>query len=191
MLRCTALGAGSALVGALIGGTKGAIGGAVARLAACAVIEVATRQTKTAAEVDRDYRANNRNNLPPYAKIDAYTTVVTPRSAVKTGEPIKLASQIRAVSGTNGRPGSQGSRDRLRAVGRAVQARREDRQRDAGQRRFDNSFTLKLPSGAPQGTYAEKPGLPERQAGPTRQSSIQLAQVDGVTVVAARRPAAH
>ncbi|MBN3822792.1 hypothetical protein G3O00_04060 [Burkholderia sp. Ac-20384] len=194
VLRCTALGAGGALVGALIGGTKGAIGGAVAGLAACAVIEVATRQTKTAAEVDRDYRASNRNNLPPYAKIDAYTTVVTPRSAVKTGEPIKLASQIRAVSGTN-EPVQEVKEVVTVYAPSGEQFKRGEKVVNAapGSGEFDNSFTLKLPSGAPQGTYTLKSQVYlNGKPGSTRQSSIQLAQVDGVTVVALLdAPAAH
>ena len=62
-----------------------------------------------------------------------------------------------------------------------------------GSGEFDNSFTLKLPSGAPQGTYTLKSQVYlNGKPGPTRQSSIQLAQVDGVTVVALLdAPAAH
>lgn len=186
VLRCTALGAGGAIVGALLGGTKGALSGAAAGLAACAVIEVATRQTKTSAEVDREYRASNRNSLPTYAKIDAYTTTVTPRTAVKTGEPIKLQSQIRAVSGTN--EAVQEVKEVVTVYAPSGQAfKRGEKIVNAapGSGEFDNSFTLKLPAGAPQGTYTLKSQVVlNGKSGSARQSSVQLAQIEGVTVVA-------
>ncbi|MEJ2769368.1 hypothetical protein [Mycetohabitans sp. B46] len=50
--------------------------------------------TPVAASTNID-EVNVESSLPTYAKIDAYTTTVTPRTAVKTGEPIKLQSQIR------------------------------------------------------------------------------------------------
>lgn len=152
--RCAALGAGGALLGALIAGKGGAIKGAAAGLAACAVIEIASRQTKSADEVDRQYKAVNRNQLPSHAKVDAYSTVVTPNGAVKAGEPIKVQSTIRAVSGTQ---------EPIYDVKEMLVAyspngdefkRGEKRVNDAsGSGEYTNSFTLTLPQGAPQGIY--------------------------------------
>lgn len=152
--RCTMLGLGGAVFGALIVGKNGAVKGAVAGLAACAVIEVASRQTKAAAEVEQQYRVTNRNQMPSEAKIDGFTTVVTPNGAVKAGDAIRIDSTVRAISGTS---------QPVREVKEMLVAytpdgqefkRGEKRLNDAaGSGEFVNSFTLKLPAGAPQGTY--------------------------------------
>lgn len=181
MFRCAALGAGGAVVGALIGGAKGAVGGAVAGLAACAVIEVASRQTKTASEVDRDYKAGNRNRLPPTAKIDAYNTVVTPNGPVKAGDVIKVQSSIRAVSGTNEQV--QEVKEVLVAYapsGEEFKRGEKTVSSNPGSGEYDNSFSLKLPAGAPQGTYKLKTQVfLNGKPGATRESSLQFARVNG------------
>jgi hypothetical protein len=184
--RCAALGAGGAVLGALIGGKSGALKGVAAGLAACAVVEIASAQTKSAADVDRQYKAANRNQLPPYAKVDAYTTVVTPNGAVKPGEPIKLQSTIRAVSGTQ--EPVQEVREMLIAYSPNGEEfkRGEKKVNDAGgSGEYTNSFTLTLPQGAPQGTYKLQTqvfvnGKPVSR----RDASIQLAQVNGMPALA-------
>lgn len=181
MLRCAALGTGGAVLGALLGGTKGAIGGAAAGLAACAVIEIATRQTKTASEVDSEYKAANRNRLPPTAKIDSYNTVVTPNGPVKAGDTIKVNSAIRAVSGTS----EQVTEIKEVLVAYAPSGdefkRGEKTVNTApGSGEYDNSFALRLPQGAPQGTYKIKTQVfLNGKPGATRESSVQFARVDG------------
>ncbi|KAG0188744.1 hypothetical protein DFQ28_004397 [Apophysomyces sp. BC1034] len=176
-LRCAALSAGGAITGALLGGAKGAVGGAIAGLAACAVVEMATQQTKSAAEVDSEYRANNRNKLPAYAKIDAHNTVVTPRTPVKAGEAIKLESRIRAVSGVN--EPVQEIKEALTVYAPSGEAfKRGEKVLNAvsGSGEFDNRFTLKLPAGAPQGIYKLKSQVYlNGKLKTTRESSIQLA----------------
>lgn len=185
VLRCTALGAGGAIVGALIGGTKGAIGGAAVGLAACAVIEVATRQTKTAAEVDREYKVNNRNHLPRTAEVNAYNTFVTPNGAVKAGEAIKLQSTIRAVSGTT-EPVQEVKEILTVYAPSGEEFKRGEKVVSSapGSGEYENSFTLKLPSGAPQGTYRLKSQVVlNGKPGVTRENQLQLARVgDTVTV---------
>lgn len=186
MLRCAGLGAGGALVGALIGGTRGAVGGAAAGLAACAVIEIATRQTKGAAEVDREYKQTNRNRLPATAEVDAYSTAVTPNGAVKAGEPIRIQSTIRAVSGTT-EPVQEVKEVLTVYAPSGEEFKRGEKVVSAtpGSGEFDNSFTLKLPAGAPQGVYRVRSqvvlnGKPRL----TRENSVQLVQRDGAMTVA-------
>ncbi|HEY4317846.1 MAG TPA: hypothetical protein VGN04_09605 [Herbaspirillum sp.] len=186
MIRCAMLGAGGALVGALIGGGKGAIGGAAAGLAACAIIEVATRQTKTASQVDHDYKAGNHNRLPPNAKVDSYDTVVTPNGAVKAGDAIKVQSTIRAVSGTT-EPVTEIKEVLVAYAPSGEEFKRGEKVVNTapGSGEYDNSFTLKLPSGSPQGVYKLKTQVfLNGKPGATRESSLQLAQVDGVLTVA-------
>ncbi|WP_354682563.1 hypothetical protein [Cupriavidus necator] len=186
VLRCAALGTGGAIVGALIGGTKGALGGAAAGLAACAVIEIATRQTKTAAEVDREYKVSNRNRLPRTAEVNAYNTVVTPSGAVKAGEAIKLQSTIRAVSGIN-EPVQEVKEILTVYAPSGEEFKRGEKivSSEPGSGEYDNSFTLRLPSGAPQGIYRlrsqvvlnGKPGI-------SRENQLQLARTGDTFTVA-------
>lgn len=185
-MRCAAFGAGGALLGAVLGGKSGAIKGAVAGLAACAVVEIASRQTKSSAEVDRQYRVSNRNQLPPNAKIDSYSTLISPNGIVKAGDAIKIQSTIRAVSGSN--EAVQEIREVLIAYAPTGEEfkRGEKKVNDgAGSGEYDNSFTLRLPQGAPQGIYRLKTqvflnGRPMI----ARESSMQLAELSGVRTLA-------
>lgn len=184
--RCAAFGAGGALLGALIAGKDGALKGAAVGLAACAVIEIASHQTKTAAEVDRQYKAANRNQLPPFAKVDAYTTVVTPNGAVTAGQPIKVQSTIRAVSGT--KEPVQDVKETLVAYspnGEEFKRGEKKVNETGGSGEYTNSFTLTLPKGAPQGIYRLQTqvyvnGKPVSK----KDSSVQLAQVGDTQVLA-------
>lgn len=185
-LRCTAFGAGGALLGAVLGGRNGAIKGAVAGLAACAVVEIASRQTKSSAEVDRQYRVSNRNQLPSNAKIDSYTTLITPNGIVKAGDAIKIQSTIRAVSGAN--EAVQEIREVLIAYAPTGEEfkRGEKKVNDgAGSGEYDNSFTLRLPQGAPQGVYRLKTQV-FLNGRPTiaKESNMQLAELSGVRTLA-------
>lgn len=179
--RCAAFGLGGAVIGGLISGKKGAVRGAVAGLAACAVVEIASRQTKTSAQVDKQYRASNRNQLPPMARIDTYSTQVSPNGVAKAGDAIKIQSTIRAISGVN--EPVQDVKEVLIAYAPTGEEfkRGEKKVNDAsGSGEYDNSFTLRLPQGAPQGVYRLKTqvflnGKPSL----VRESSLQLAMVDG------------
>lgn len=181
--RCAAFGLGGAVLGALISGKKGAARGAVAGLAACAVVEIASRQTKSAAQVDQQYRASNRNQLPPNARIDAYSTLITPNGVARGGEAIKIQSTIRAVSGAS--EPVQDVKEVLIAYAPTGEEfkRGEKKVNDAtGSGEYDNSFTLRLPQGAPQGMYRLKTqvflnGKPSL----ARESSMQVAMLDDGT----------
>jgi len=153
-IRCGSMALGGAVLGGLLGGKKGALKGAAVGLAACAVVEVASRRTSSSADVERTYRTANRNALPPKAKIVAYTTAVTPQGVARTMEPIKVQSTIRAVSGT-GEPVRE-VKEVLIAYGPDGEEfkRGEKIVNDkGGSGEFDNSFTLRLPEGAPEGVY--------------------------------------
>lgn len=179
--RCAALGLGGAVLGALISGKKGAARGAVAGLAACAVIEIASRQTKSSAQVDQQYRASNRNQLPQNARIDTYSMQVSPKGVAKAGDAIKIQSTIRAVSGVN--EPVQDVKEVLIAYAPTGEEfkRGEKKVNDAsGSGEYDNSFTLRLPQGAPQGVYRLKTqvflnGKPSL----VKESSLQVAMLDG------------
>ena len=153
-VRCALLGLGGAILGAKLDGKNGALKGAALGLATCAVIEVATRRTKTAAEVEQQYRVANRNELPPEAKIDAFSTVVSPNGVVKAGDAIRIESTVRAVSGRS-QPVREVKEVLIAYAPDGQEFKRgEKRLNDVtGSGEYVNNFTLKLPAGAPQGVY--------------------------------------
>ena len=185
-LRCAAFGVGGALLGAMISGKSGAGKGALAGLAACAVVEIASRQTKTAAQVEQQYRVSNRSQLPPNAKIDSYATLVSPNGVVKAGDAIKIQSTIRAVSGAN--EPVQEVRELLIAyapTGEEFKRGEKKVNETAGSGEYDNSFTLKLPAGAPQGVYKLKTEVFLNGRGAAvKESNLQVADLGGVRTVA-------
>jgi hypothetical protein len=153
-VRCALLGVGGAIFGAKLGGKNGALKGAALGLATCAVIEVATRRTKTAAEVEQQYRVANHNQLPPEAKIDALSTVVSPNGVVKAGDAIKIESTVRAVSGST-QPVWEVKEVLIAYAPDGQEFKRGEKQLNDvnGSGEYVNSFTLRLPAAAPQGTY--------------------------------------
>ena len=153
-IRCAAFGVGGAVIGGLLGGKSGAVKGVIAGLAACAVVEIATRQTKSASDVDQQYKANNHNQLPATAKVDEYTTVVTPNGAAKAGDAITVRSTIRVVAGTN-QPIQEVKEVLVAYAPSGDEFKRGEKKINdtTGSGEYDNSFTLTLPSSAPQGTY--------------------------------------
>jgi hypothetical protein len=181
LLRCAAFGLGGALLGSLINGKDGTKKGAIAGLAACAVVEIASRQTKNAAQVEQQYRAVNTNHLPPDARIDSYATLVSPDGVAKPGDHIMVRSTIRAISGAN--EPVQEVRERLIAYAPTGEEfkRGEKKVNDAaGSGEYDNNFTLKLPQGAPQGVYKLKTELfLNGRAASTKESSFQIADLGG------------
>ena len=185
-MRCAAMGAGGAVLGAFISGKDGAIKGALLGLATCAVVEIASRQTKTAAEVDNQYKVSNRNRLPPNAKIDSYTTTATPTGVAKAGDVIKVQSVIRAVSGAT-EPVQEVKEVLVAYAPSGEEFKRGEKKvnESAGSGEYDNSFSLKLPQGAPQGIYKLKTqvflnGRPST----SRESHVQVAMVHGDMTVA-------
>ena len=153
-VRCALLGVGGAILGAKLNGKNGALKGAALGLAAGAVIEVPTRRTKTAAEVEQQYRVANRNQLPPEAKIDAFSTVVSPNGVVKAGDAIRIESTVRAVSGRS-QPVQEVKEVLIAYAPDGQEFKRGEKQLNdvTGSGEYVNSFTLKLPAGAPQGAY--------------------------------------
>ncbi len=179
-LRCAGLGIGGALLGAVVGGKNAAVKGALVGLAACAVVEIASRQTKSSEVVDQQYRGNNRNQLPQSAKIDGYTTAVSPNGVAKAGDAIRVQSLIRAVSGVQ-EPVTEVKEQLIVYAPSGEEFKRgEKKVNDAtGSGEYENSFTLRLPEGAPQGVYKFKTQLfLNGKPATMRESSLQIAAID-------------
>ncbi|MGO4808387.1 hypothetical protein AB4156_02155 [Cupriavidus sp. 2MCAB6] len=153
--------AAGAMLGAILGGTKGALAGAALGGAtgavACLAINVQSRQTKTAAQADVDYR-KTRGTAPREPMVVSYSPQLSSQ-VVKRGQPVKVSSSVELVNGTN-KP-VQEVREELQVYapdGNPIRASTKPfTANSAG--RFENSFELKLPDSAPQGTYAMKTNL--------------------------------
>jgi len=152
-----------ALLGGLISGKSGivkgaAIGGGLAA-AGCLAINVNSRQTKTAAQADRDY-IRARGALPREPQVVSYTPQVS-AATVKRGQPFKVNSVVELVNGSaqnvndvreelvvldpQGQPFKSGSKSLA------------SNNKTGG--RFENSFELTLPAGVSQGVYGVKTNL--------------------------------
>ena len=187
-MRCAMYGLGGALLGAGLGGKSGMLKGAALGLAACAVVEIASRQTKSANEVEQAYRVSNRNQLPASPKIDAFTTIVTPAGAVKAGDAIRIESMVRAVSGSAA-PVQEVKQVLVAYSPDGQEFKRGEKKLNevAGSGEYVNSFTLKLPANAPQGVYRfETLVYLNGQQVTKRDSSVQVA-ADGRQALLAMR----
>ncbi|MGK5022541.1 hypothetical protein [Janthinobacterium sp. LB2P10] len=172
-----------ALLGALAGGRDGAlkgaaIGGGLAA-AGCLAINVNSRQTKTAAQADRDY-IRARGALPREPQVVSYTPQLS-TSTVKRGQPFKVTSVVELVNGSaqsvndvreelvvldpQGQPFKSGSKALASS------------NKSGG--RFENSFELTLPAGVSQGLYGIKTNLyVNGKLAATRDLRTQLVRLD-------------
>lgn len=153
-LKCGAFALGGAAIGAALDGKKGAGKGAIAGLAACALVEIVSRQTRSKDEVETEYRSANKGKLPSQAEVVAYQTTLNPNPVLKHGDALKVQSTIRVVAGTS---------EEVREVKEVLIAyapsgeefKRGEKKANAaeGSGEFLNTFTLRLPDGAPDGEY--------------------------------------
>ena len=156
------------LVGALVGGILGALiggrnsGGAGAAIGAgvgalaCVAVNAATRQTRTAEQVETDYRARNQGTLPAAPEVAGYDVTVAPSDSVKSGSQFQVVSSIEVVQGTQRSVNNVTERITLFRADNPSQElatlEKVATQRSASGA-FENTFTFTLPQGVPQGTY--------------------------------------
>lgn len=153
--------AAGALVGALKNGGRGAVAGALAGGAlgaiGCIAINSTTRQTKSAAQVEKEY-VQARGRLPAEPQLVSYQPRLS-SNVVQRGQPIHVSSVVELVHGSKkpitevreelvvydheGKPFKTGSKPLV--------------VNSAG--RFENAFELTLPKAASQGVYAMKTNL--------------------------------
>lgn len=182
--------AAGALLGLLVDGKRGALRGAAAGglvgAIGCVVVNSQSRQTRTAAQVDADYK-RSRGRLPAQPQVVSYQPRLND-STVQRGQPVKVTSVVELVNGSttpvrevreelvvygqDGQPFKTGSKPLVNNSGG----------------RFENTFELNMPKDASQGRYAMKTNLyVNGQLSATRDLSTQLVW-DGMSgvMVAAR-----
>ncbi len=155
--------AAGVLLGAMTGGKNGAlkggvIGGAIGA-AACVAVNVQSRQTKTAAQVDQEYR-RQQGALPREPVVVSYASNVNSPS-VRRGQPIKVTSVVELTSGTV-MPVQSVKEELVVFNPDGTQINPDPKSKNftaSSGGRFENSFDLNLPPNLSQGSYALKTNL--------------------------------
>ncbi|MEW5891006.1 MAG: hypothetical protein AB1768_18650 [Pseudomonadota bacterium] len=149
-------------VGAVVGGllasghnrVRGAAIGAGLASLACAAWNYHSERTKTAEQVEHEYRAAHNGRLPAEPTVVRYDVKVDPSARIKPGTQLNVVSNIEVVQGTSG--GGQPSIEQeivmTRPDGKEVRARKPANA-DGGYGAYRTSFALAMPEGVPQGAY--------------------------------------
>jgi hypothetical protein len=148
-----------AALGAMIGDedrTKGAAIGAGLGALACYMINAQSRQTRPPAEVEGQYRADQRGTLPEQALVTVYDTAFNAGGGVKAGQEARVVSSITLVSG---------SKEPVREVVEVLEMfepgdpakvlLRAEKKAEPGMLTggIQNSFGIRLPMGLAAGSY--------------------------------------
>ena len=153
------------LVGGILGGVAGAlldrnrrgrgaaVGAAVGALA-CVAVNAASKQTRTAQQVEEDYRKNNQGQLPPEDPVvQAYDVTVNPDAGVQAGEKLLVVSNITVVRSANQQV--KEVKELLTLTGPDGKTRTAEKKasEQAGSGAYENTFSLTLPKGVSPGAY--------------------------------------
>ncbi len=133
----------------------GALAGGAISAGICMAINANTVQKKSAAEVEKQYKAQN-GNLPDKTRIDQYTTTISPGAVANINNNIVVKSDLRVIEGKN---------DMLRTVretlvlkdssGKVLKTLTKDVSQTGsfGSGEFENSFAWKFPASVSKGQY--------------------------------------
>lgn len=155
---------GGAVVGGLL--AKGsnrvrgaALGAGLAGLA-CMAWNYQAKQTRTAQQVQQDYRQANRGRMPERAQVVFYESRITPAAQVRPGGQVMLNSDITVVGGAHDAvlPVVEEEMTLIRPDGKRVVSRKVVNE-GQGAGGYQSSFTLSMPKGVPDGEYPIKTAL--------------------------------
>lgn len=180
---------GGALLGALVGGRKGAAAGAALGGGAAAIycfgFNSESRQTKTAAQVDQEYRQQNRGNLPDAPMVTAYSTHVTPANGVVgKGGALELNSQAQVVNGKYRKADKVEEEFVMSYNNEKLQGFVKPMPSAAGA--YENKTTINVPKQFQDGTYtiASRVLVNGDPVGNPRVTKMQVVTVNGETRIA-------
>lgn len=143
-----------AVAGALVSKDRlagAAVGGAIGALA-CVAFNHHSEQVKTAQQVEADYRRNHKA-LPEQPAVVRYTSAFEPAS-IKAGSEAKINSYIEVIGGrTTSAPVIEEEITLYKPDGTLVRKAKKPVSETPGAGAFQNSFTIPMPAGVPQGNY--------------------------------------
>ena len=182
-----AIGAGiGAVLGGLLGGgnntVRGAAIGAGLGALACVALNYQSEQVKTSQQVERDYKAANRGQLPEQAKLVKYETAFTPTS-VRPGQKAQTNSYIEVVPGTkDANPLVEEEITLYKPDGSTLTSARKQLSASNSAGGFKGGFGFPMPEGVPQGVYPVKTALYLNKAKVAGQDmKLQVVQIDGIS----------
>lgn len=184
----------AAVIGAIAGGLLGqgknhvrgaAIGAGIASLA-CMAFNFQATQTKTAQQVQDDFRAQNSGQLPEQPVVTRYETKITPSEQVRPGSKTTLSSYIVVVNGATGTPPVIEEEVSLfDPDGKRITNTRKVANQNGEAGAFTTSFSFTLPEGVKQGVYPVKTSvLLNGQQASAGQATLQVVTTQAGPVVA-------
>lgn len=153
------------LVGAVIGGLagalldrdkrgRGALIGAATGAVACVAVNAVSRQTRTARQVEDDYRRTHQGQLPPNEPVvETYSTSLNPSNTVQSGERLRLLSSVTVVSGANEPVKQVKEVMTLTSPDGNTRTAEKIANEQPGSGAYENAFNLTLPKGVAPGAY--------------------------------------
>lgn len=157
----------AALAGAVVGGllaqgnnrVRGAALGAGLASLACVAWNYNARQTKTAEQVQAEYKSANRGQLPDHNRVVGYDTRFDPGAKVSPGGKMTVVSNIEVVQGSaDPKPALEEELTLVRPDGSEVKSRKKANE-NQGAGAYTTSYSMTMPSGVPQGVYPVKTAL--------------------------------
>ncbi len=184
---------GGAVAGGLLAGGNNRVRGAAlgAGLAglACMAWNYQAKQTRTAQQVEADYRTANRGRVPEQAQLVRYASKFSPSGRVTPGSQVVLNSDIEVISGVREKDILVVEEEitMVRPDGKQVSSRKVVNE-GQGAGGYQSSFTLKMPKGVPEGEYPVKTALYlNGQSAGTRTLTMQVVRnSDGMVQLAMR-----
>jgi hypothetical protein len=157
----------AALAGAAVGGllaqgnnrVRGAALGAGLASLACVAWNYNVKQTKTAEQVQTEYKAANLGQLPERSKVTRYETRFDPSAKVPPGGKLTVVSLIEVVQGSKDqKPLLEEELTLVRPDGSEVKSRKKANE-NQGAGAYMTSYSMTMPTGVPQGVYPVKTAL--------------------------------
>lgn len=157
----------AALAGAVVGGllaqgnnrVRGAALGAGLASLVCMTWNYNVKQTKTAEQVQTEYRSANRGQLPDHNKVVGYDIRFDPGAKVSPGGKVMVVSNIVVVQGTaDPKPALEEELTLIRPDGSEVKSRKKANE-GQGAGSYTTNYSMTMPAGVPQGIYPVKMAL--------------------------------
>ena len=152
-----------AVIGGLLGGgnntLKGAaIGGAIGAFA-CMAINHHSEQVKSAQQVEDEYKAAHRGQVPEQTTVVQYNTAFKP-ATIQAGTKAELGSYIEVANGRNDKnPKLEEEMSLYKPDGSLIKTVRKPISSQSTAGGFNNSFQVPMPVGVPEGIYPVKTAL--------------------------------
>lgn len=152
-----------AVIGGLLGGgnntLKGAaIGGAIGAFA-CMAINHHSEQVKSAQQVEDEYKAAHRGQVPDQTTVVQYNTAFKP-ATIQAGTKAEMGSYIEVAKGRNDpNPKLEEEMSLYKPDGSLIKTLRKPVNPQSTAGGFNNNFQVPMPVGVPEGVYPVKTAL--------------------------------